>query len=42
MHTPKNHQPSTKKWYCSMGFVAIDPKISIMIDNYASYNIRVF
>ncbi len=25
-----------------MSFVAIDPKISIMIDNYASYNIRVF
>ena len=39
---PKNHQLSTKKRYSPMGFVVIDPKISIMIDNYASYNIRVF
>ena len=33
---------STKKEYRSISFGAIDPKILIMIDNYASYNKRHF
>ena len=42
MHTLKNHQPSTKKRYSAMSFIAINLKILIMIDNYANYDMRVF
>ena len=42
MHIPKNYQFSTKKKYCSMNFIAINFKISIIINNYISYNILVF
>lgn len=42
MHTPENHQLSTKNKYCSMSFVAINPKFLNLIDNYASYDMRVF
>lgn len=31
-----------KKKYYSMSFLAIDPTNLIIVDNYASYNIRVF
>lgn len=41
MHS-ENHQPSTKKKYCLMSFEAIDSKFLIVINNYASYNMRVF
>ncbi len=35
-------QPSTKNLYYSMSFVSINLKILILIDNYASYYMRVF
>ena len=42
MHTPKNHQPSTKKLYYSMSFVSINLKFLCLVDNYASYYMQVF
>ena len=38
MHTPQNHQLSTKKEYRLINFAAIDLKILIMLDNHVGYN----
>lgn len=42
MYTPKNHQSSINKKYYSMSYKAINLIILSMINNYTSYNIRVF
>ena len=42
MHNPKNHQLLIKKKYCLISFVVTNSKILIIINNYASYNMRFF